>query len=524
MGNISLLDCTLRDGGYINDWHFGEKAIKTICKKLSLAGIEYLEVGFVRDLIYDKEYSLFDGNESAASIITPKSSKTRYVGMIDMGNPVSLDRLGQRRQDGFDVLRVIFKKNKIDNAFSYIQEALKLGYEVFAQPVGADQYSFEEFRELACRFNKLPIRAFYIVDSFGLIKKKHFLKLVDIADDVLNKDIMLGYHSHNNMQQAMGNATAMTERTFERDIILDACVFGMGRGAGNLNMELFAEYMNENFAKHYRIEPMLEIIDEYLNPIYREHFWGYSLPLYLSAANGCHPNYAIYFASKGSLTVKSYNEILKSISTEDKAIYSEKRAEEYYQQYQENYIDDAESIDALLKCLNEKKILLLGSGKSLHTQKKEIAAFIEKESPVVISLNFVPEQYRADFVFCCHMRRYRIIEENKEIKKIITSNLREAKDYDYILNFASYNPPEKDLLENSGIMMLNILIHMGIKEVYIAGMDGYETGNTVNYVHSGLEYDFSEEALLERNNYIKADIEKKQGQITVKFITDSLYC
>ena len=165
---------------------------------------------------------------------------------------------------------------------------------------------------------------------------------------------MLGYHSHNNMQQAMGNASAFTEMHLHRDIILDACVFGMGRGAGNLNLELFAEYMNENFDKQYRIEPMLEIIDEYLNDIYREHFWGYSLPLYLSAANGCHPNYAIYFASKGTLTVKSYNEILKSIPKEDKALYNKDKAEKIYKEYQENYVDDRESVEQLEKELEKQ--------------------------------------------------------------------------------------------------------------------------------------------------------------------------
>ncbi len=34
MNKIELLDCTLRDGGYINDWFFGESAIKFILKKL----------------------------------------------------------------------------------------------------------------------------------------------------------------------------------------------------------------------------------------------------------------------------------------------------------------------------------------------------------------------------------------------------------------------------------------------------------------------------------------------------------
>ena len=313
MSKINLLDCTLRDGGYVNDWHFGREAIFNIGKKIVLAGIEYFEIGFVRECDYDEDYSLFDGNESVRKMITPKNPGTHYVGMIDMGRPIPLEKLGKRTEDGFDVFRVIFKKSKIQEAYDYIQKLQKLGYEVFAQAVGTDNYSDSEFIDLIKQFNELPISAFYIVDSFGLIKKKDFVRLAQIADHNLREDIMLGYHSHNNMQQAMGNASAFTEMHLHRDIILDACVFGMGRGAGNLNLELFAEYMNENFDKQYRIEPMLEIIDEYLNDIYREHFWGYSLPLYLSAANGCHPNYAIYFASKGTLTVKSYNEILKSI-------------------------------------------------------------------------------------------------------------------------------------------------------------------------------------------------------------------
>ena len=83
---------------------------------------------------------------------------------------------------------------------------------------------------------------------------------------------MLAYHAHNNLQQAFGNAEALVEMNLKRDLIIDACVFGMGRGAGNLNLELFAEYMNENYDTHYKIEPMLEIMDEYLNDIYKNKF------------------------------------------------------------------------------------------------------------------------------------------------------------------------------------------------------------------------------------------------------------
>ncbi len=523
MKQVYLLDCTLRDGGYVNDWHFGEKAIYNIGKKIVLSGIEYFEIGFVRDCVYDKDYSIFNGNESVIDMITPKNPTTKYVGMIDMGKPLDLDKLGRKSVDGFDVFRVIFKKNKIDETYDYIEKLIALGYEVFAQAVGTDGYTDKEFIELIEKFNQLSIAAFYIVDSFGVIKRKDFLRLVQMADNNLKQDTMLGYHSHNNMQQALGNASAMAEFNFTRDIILDACVFGMGRGAGNLNLELFAEYMNENFGKQYRIEPMLEIIDEYLNDIYRENFWGYSLPLYLSASNGCHPNYAIYFSSKGTLTVKSYNEILKSIPAADKADFSEEKAEYFYRQYQENFIDDKEVIEILKNDLVGKSILVLGPGKSLLTEKEKVNDYIKQHHSLVIALNFIPQDIPCDYVFSSHMRRYKNIENAVGIKKIITSNLRETEKFDYMLNFASYAAETPEIMENSGVMCLNWLCSMGVKEVALAGLDGYDLNSRGNYFNSGLEYDFTPEMMRRRNDLIFDELSKIKSKMNVLHLTESVY-
>ncbi len=523
MNQINLLDCTLRDGGYVNDWYFGRKAIYHITKKMVLAGIEYFEIGFVRECEYHPDYSLFNGNDSVKDMISPKNPNTKYVGMIDMGRPISLELLGEKVEDGFDVFRVIFKKSKAELAYDYIQKLIGLGYEVFAQAVGTDNYSDSEFIDLIDKFNSLPIKAFYIVDSFGLIKKRDFLRLVQIADHNLREDIMLGYHSHNNMQQAMGNASSMTELNLKRNIVIDACVFGMGRGAGNLNMELFAEYMNENYGKNYRIEPMLEIIDEYLNDIYRENFWGYSMPFYLSASNGCHPNYAIYFASKGTLTVKSYNEILKSIPKADKAIFTKERAEEIYKDYQENFIDDRDIILRLERELNGRDILLLGPGTSLVEEKEKIHSYIEEKNPLVIALNFIPKNYKYDYVFSCHMRRYKDIQDVEGGKKIVTSNLREAKNYQYMINFASYAAQAPEIMENSGVMCVNLLLHLGVKCVHLAGLDGYDNNNRRNYVNSGLEYDFSPELSALRNQLIKEEFQEKQGKMELVFLTKSVY-
>ena len=269
-------------------------------------------------------------------------------------------------------------------------------------------------------------------------------------------------------------------------------------------------------------EPMLEIIDEYLNDIYREHFWGYSLPLYLSGANGCHPNYAIYFASKGTLTVKSYNEILKSIPKEDKALYNKDKAEAIYKQYQENYIDDREAVEKLEQELSGREVLLLGPGKSLMQQKAQVEEYIREKNPVVIGLNFVPADFACDYAFICHMRRYKNITDDS-VRKIITSNLREAKDYEYMLNFASYSSQEPAIMENSGLMCLHFLLHIGMPQVVIAGLDGYDIRNHGNYVNSGLEYDFSAEQLKERNELIAAELNRLQEKMQITFLTDSIY-
>jgi len=523
MNKIGLLDCTLRDGGYVNNWNFGQKAIYHIAKKLVLTGVEYIELGFVRECEYDPDYSLFDGNESVSSVIAPKDPGTTYVGMIDMGRPIPLEKLGSRTTDGFDLFRVIFKKHKIDEAYEYIGKLRNLGYEVFAQPVGTDGYSDTELIDLICRFNALPIQAFYIVDSFGLMKKKDFLRCVQIADHNLREDIMLGYHSHNNMQQAMGNASAMTELNLKRSIVIDASVFGMGRGAGNLNMELFAAYMNEMYDKKYRIEPMLEIIDEYLNAIHQEHFWGYSLPFYLSAVNGCHPNYAIYFASKGTLTAKSYDEILKSIPEGERALYSKEKAERIYKDYQEHFVDDRDTVRALERQFMGREILLLGSGNSLNEEKEKIQSYIEQRNPLVIALNFIPTDYRYDYVFSCHMRRYKEIQDSKGGIKIVTSNLREAVNYQYMVNFASYTAHAPEIMENSGVMCVNLLSHLGVKCVYLAGLDGYDTSRRRNYVNSGLEYDFPAEVAELRNQLIKKEFQQKEGEMELIFLTKSVY-
>lgn len=520
MGKVKLLDCTLRDGGYVNDWMFGREAIKGFGKKIAQTGIEMFEVGFIKGDDYDPDRAVFPDIASFTEMISPKSSDLIYIGMLDMSAPVPLDRIPPYDGSSIDAIRVIFKKDKIDEAYKYCKKIKEAGYIVFANFVGTDSYSDKEFIDGIEKFNELEPYGVAIVDSFGLIKRKQFLRLVYIADSNLKPNIVLCYHAHNNLQQALGNAEAFVELNLKRDICLDACVFGMGRGAGNLNLELFAEYMNENYDTHYRIEPMLEIMDEYLNDIYKNKFWGYSLPLYLSASNGCHPNYAIYLAEKNALTVKSFNELLKKIPAKEKARFSKENAEYWYRQYLENYIDDKEDLDKISRMLENKRILLLAPGKSLIEYEDVIKSKIGSDFDTVIAANFLAERFEPDIIFSSNMRRYGKIQGRTKAKCIITSNLKEYEYADHIVNFSSFASDNPEIIDNSALMLLRILETIGIKEVAVAGMDGYSLYQSNYYYDQQLEYDFSKEAEV-RNSLISAEL--RNLKLKLVFITPTNY-
>ncbi|MBQ7534978.1 MAG: aldolase catalytic domain-containing protein [Stomatobaculum sp.] len=521
MGKVYLLDCTLRDGGYINDWKFGEETIRGFGRKIALTGIEIFEVGFIKGDKYDPNKSVFPDIQSIGPMIQPKAPHMKYVGMLDMSAPIPLERIVPYDGTSIDGIRVIFKKDKIEQAYAYCKRIQELGYFISVNVVGTDLYTDQEFIEVINKFNTLHPFALSIVDTFGLIKRKQFLRLSYLADNNLEEGIVLAYHAHNNLQQAYGNAEALVEMNLKRDLIIDACVFGMGRGAGNLNLELFAEYMNENYNTHYKIEPMLEIMDEYLNEIYKTKFWGYSVPLYLSATTGCHPNYAIYLAEMNTLTVKAFNELLQSIPAEDKARFSKEKAEKYYRAYQENYIDDKETVGELAEAFKGKDILILAPGKTLITEPAAVRGAIGEDT-VVIAANCMVQDYNPAYIFSSNMRRFARIQGRTPAKCIITSNMKEAAQKDYVVNFSTYASKNPEIIDNSVLMLLKLLTAADVKKVKIAGMDGYSETEEAVYYDSELDYDFSKEAK-RRNAQISEELRAIGRHLKIYFVTPTAY-
>ena len=522
MGKIRLLDCTLRDGGYVNDWNFGEETIKGFIKKIINTNIEIIELGFMKGESYNKDKSLYPDKEAVKNVIGEKDSRLKYFGMFDVSSPIPIERFGKCDGKSLDGVRVIFKKSKLNEGLEISRQFIELGYMVSVNFVSTDVYSDEEFIAAIKRVNEMKPYAIAVVDTFGSMKNDKFMHFIKLADKYLDKSIALSYHAHNNLQQAYTNATAFAELNLERDIIIDASVFGMGRGAGNLNLELFAEYMNEHFNTNYHIVPMLEIMDEYLQDIYKTKFWGYSLPLYISGTLNVHPNYAIYMAERGTLREKELYEVLKNISFEDSQSYKKEIAEKYYMEYQGSAIDDSSDIEALKKEFSGKRVLVLAPGRSINKYKDEIIKVINDKDVISISINFFKEEFKTDFLFSSNMRRYGKLDGKFNGKTIITSNMKEAVHKDYIINFYSIAMENKDIIDNAGLMIIKLLIKLGVKEILLAGMDGYNPSNPYVYSDESTHYDFSKDAN-RRNELISKEIKELKKQVEIRFITKSLY-
>lgn len=335
MPEIKILDCTLRDGGYINNWEFGKSVIDDTIEKLTETNVEIFEIGFLKNESYDDNRVVFNSMQQVKNVIGKKKPGIFYTVMCEVVNPLPLDMLEPADNESADAIRVVVWKTKhkdgkivdaLDEGYEYCKGIVEKGYKLCVQPARVDQYSDEEFINMVKKFSNLDPMAIYVVDSWGTQNAEELLHYMHLADDNMPKNIKLGYHGHNNMMQALPVAQAMIKEKFDRDIMIDASVYGIGRGAGNLNLEIIAKYMNEHYGKQYDAIPMLEVYEKYVKPIYEKEKWGYSAQYYLTAKYNCNPAYARFFEQ---FDISVMDDVLKQLSDEDRVIFKKENVAKY---------------------------------------------------------------------------------------------------------------------------------------------------------------------------------------------------
>ena len=321
MNSIKVLDCTLRDGGWINNFEFGRASMTSIVNGLEKSGVEYIELGYIdKQKGSPDKRSFFDSMEAIYDngLLENRKPDIEYLAMIDMGK-YPFEELPEKSERTADGIRLCFHKKDYLKALSEGQKIIDKGYDLLIQPMVCTRYSTREYKELIRHVNDMEgVSAFYIVDSFGIMKPEDIKKKLHVVDNNLSENIKIGLHAHNNMNLAFENAITVAEVPLRHQVMLDSTLMGMGKGPGNLCTEEIAAYLDSNFYKSYDVELINDIVSREILVLKKNYKWGYSREYMLSAKYRLTSSYAKALYREYHFPIEEVEEILSQIPEEKK--------------------------------------------------------------------------------------------------------------------------------------------------------------------------------------------------------------
>ena len=331
MVDIKILDCTLRDGGYVNDFKFGCENISKISNNLAKSKIDIIELGFLKNGEHLNNQTLFTSPKEAEKYITDTSSE--YCLMI---RPDWYDISQLTKSNKIQHIRFAFHKNDISLTLKQANIARELGYKVYFNPVNVMSYSADDLKDILKTLNEFTPEGIYIVDTFGSILPNDLDFLFEIFNSILKTDIALGLHLHENLSISLALASIFIEKlkSSPRKAIIDSSVLGIGRIPGNLCTELIVNYLNLVNNSKYILPPIYNLIDSPISNIKKNNNWGYMPGYALTGFYKVHRSYAEHLLQKENMSTTLLDIILIEIkNSKNSLVFNQKYADYLYEKY-----------------------------------------------------------------------------------------------------------------------------------------------------------------------------------------------
>ena len=534
MKNIQVLDCTLRDGGRIIDCAFKDNVIGEMTEKLIKAGIDIVEVGFLRDkrnVEYKGNSTFFTSVSQIEPFIPQNRNGKMCVAFIDF-HMYDFEGLEPCNEKSVTGIRVGFTKKQWDTERKELKRCLlkvkEQGYKLMVQGVNSLAYSDRELLDVVDMLNEIEPYSFGIVDTYGGMYLDDIVHYYNLVDYNLKSNIHIDIHSHNNFQLSFAFAQEIISLSNQkRCVILDATLNGMGKCAGNLNTELIVDYLVRKKQYHYDFEAILDIIDDYIYEIKQHQSWGYSIPAFMSGVYKSHPNNVIYLTEKYRMGAKDIGNIIFMIDEEMRQRYDYDNIERLYIEYNNGKTNDDESIRMLRQEMEGREVLVIVPGHTITEYKEEIDSFVQENDPIIISVNFYSE-YKGSYVFWGNKKRFHMEDErNNSYRNIICSNVHEQMPGLCVVNFYSLINKGYKYFDNSTIMLLNLLRKVNVKKIMLAGFDGFDENLKGNFVdesfhndrHIGIFKEINQELEQMLGNYVST----VENECKIAFLTPSRF-
>ncbi len=308
---IKVLDCTIRDGGLINNHDFDFRFMRAVYKALVLAGVDYMEIGYKnsKKLFSPKEFGKwkFCDDQDIREVIEGVESNTKISVMVDVDR-VDIEDILPRKDSPVAMIRVASYVKDIDKAIFLVNHFADKGYETTVNIMAISRALDNELSEALEQLEKeSKAKVIYIVDSFGALYQETIEFLIKKAKSII-KTKEIGIHAHNNQQLAFSNTI---EAIIHDANFVDGTVYGLGRAAGNCPLELILGFLKN---PKFDIRPVLDLISKEFIPLREKIEWGYIIPYAITGILDEHPRAAM--ALRNSEKKENYREFYDSLMGE----------------------------------------------------------------------------------------------------------------------------------------------------------------------------------------------------------------
>lgn len=463
MKKFQLLDCTLRDGGYYTNWDFDSGSVSTYIEAFNHLPVDYLEIGYrsnplkgyLGEYFYLPEYVLKrirdQSNKKLAVILNEKDVRADDAeSLLTLCKPY------------IDLVRIAVAPDNFERALKLGEAVKKLGFEVSFNVMYMSEWENKpELMTLIPNVNGI-VDYFYLVDSFGGVFPDDVKKSMDLIRS--RTDVKLGFHGHNNLEMALSNTLTAIDEGID---IVDATVAGMGRGAGNLKMELLLTVLNVHGKVDFEYNWLSKVTDVF-SDLQKQYEWGTNLPYMVSGANSISQKQVMEWVNK---RFYSFNSIIRALSNQSKGI------------------QDNQKLPKLK--LDEKKYnkaLIIGGGPTAVRHARAINELLRNNPGMVVihassknALNF--QNIKNDQYFCLVGNEgYRLesVFNKREVKGrcILPPFPRKMGTYiPEVLTNQAYELTEVNFTDRYSdshtALALQTALDLKVEDIYVVGYDSY---------------------------------------------------
>lgn len=498
---MTILDCTLRDGGYYTNWDFSSSVVDAYIQAMNNLPIDYLELGYRNKP--SKEYmGKFGYTPIPVLKHIRKISNKKLAVMLNEKNilPEDLDSLIKPVVGLVDKIRLAVDPMNLDRAIVLASEVKRMGFEIAFNMMYMSKW--KHYDALLPNLSKMNgvVDIFNMVDSYGGITPIEVEEIFSLVKENISCNI--GFHGHNNLQLGLINTLTAIECGVDS---VDATILGMGRGAGNLNMELLLTYLNKHKGLSVNFNELGDAITAF-TPLLERYRWGPSLPYMISGANSFPQKEVMDWVSN---RVYSFNSIVRTL--DNKIDHKEDNAKYPVLEVQKKY----------------SQVIVVGGGNSITEHVEAIKEFLAKNPDTAIVLSTA--RYAKSFlgleqpVYYClvgnESKRLSANVDKKnfsgmcvlppyprtmgiEVPAFVDSFTFELKEISFV----------NDYKDSVTTIAIQLALNLTDGDIFVIGYDGY-LGSVLSE---------KEVALTAENNFIFKSYEELKGE-KIKSLTPSIY-